>query len=146
MVDISTELAAIKNSVYGKDMRTAIHDAINKVNNDSSGGGGGGGGSSVKTLTYTGNGSETTSITFPETPTIILSIDGPGTGTGMVSLASFRYGSNAVSGAWSDTANSQTGTISLRASVSNNVLTLSGGQNVGARCNISGETYTVVYI
>lgn len=42
MADISQELSAIKNSVYGKTMRTAIHDAIKKVNDD-----GGGGGSST---------------------------------------------------------------------------------------------------
>lgn len=37
MADISQELSAIKNSVYGKNMRTAIHDAIKKVNEDSAG-------------------------------------------------------------------------------------------------------------
>ena len=41
MADISQELSAIKNSVYGKNMRTAIHDAIKKVNEDGSGGGSG---------------------------------------------------------------------------------------------------------
>lgn len=37
MADISQELSQIKNSVYGKNMRTAIHDAIKKVNEDSGG-------------------------------------------------------------------------------------------------------------
>lgn len=145
MVDISTELAAIKNSVYGKDMRTAIHDAINKVNNDSSGGGGGGG-SSVKTLTYTGTGSTTNTITFPETPTIILSIDGMGVSNGYVSLGTFRYGSRAVSGCYVNTQNSQKGEIELRATIDGNSLTLSLGADAGAVCNVSGETYTVIYI
>ena len=49
MADISQELSAIKNSVYGKNMRTAIHDAIKKVNEDG-GGGGSGGGMSITTL------------------------------------------------------------------------------------------------
>ncbi len=49
MTDISQELSAIKNSVYGKSMRTAIHDAIKKVNEDG-GGGGGSGSMSITTL------------------------------------------------------------------------------------------------
>ena len=102
----------------------------------------------VKTLTYTGDGSATTTITFPETPTVILSIDGPGTGTGMVNLSSFRFGAKAVSGSWSDT--QATGTkangIFLLADTNNNTLLLSGGQNVGSRCNVADATYTVTYI
>ena len=34
MANITTELNQIANSVYGKDMRSAIHDSIEKVNND----------------------------------------------------------------------------------------------------------------
>jgi len=103
---------------------------------------------SIKTLTYTGDGGATTSIAFPETPSVILSIDGPGTGTGMVNLTSFRFGAKAVCGSWSDT--QATGTkangIFLLADTNNNTLTLSGGQNVGSRCNVNGATYTVTYM
>jgi hypothetical protein len=141
MADISQELSAIKNSVYGKTMRTAIHDAIKKVNED-----GGGGGSSVKTLTYTGTGSTTNTITFPETPTIILSIDGMGLSNGYVTLSTFRYGSRSVSGCYVNTQNSQKGELELRATVDGNSLTLSLGVDAGAVCNVTGETYTVVYI
>ena len=102
----------------------------------------------IKTLTYTGDGGATTSITFPETPSVILSIDGPGTGTGMVNLTSFRFGAKAVSGSWSDT--QATGTkangIFLLADTNNNTLLLSGGQNVGSHCNVNGATYTVTYM
>lgn len=105
-------------------------------------------GTSIKTLTYTGDGLATTTITFPETPTVILSIDGPGVGTGMVNLTSFRFGAKAVSGSWSDT--EATGTkandIYLLADTNNNTLLLSGGQNVGSRCNVQGATYTVTYM
>ncbi len=105
-------------------------------------------GTGIKTLTYTGDGLATTTITFPETPTVILSIDGPGVGTGMVNLASFRFGAKAVSGSWSDT--EATGTkandIYLLADTNNNTLLLSGGQNVGSRCNVQGASYTVTYI
>lgn len=52
MADISRELSQIKNSVYGKNMRTAIHDAIKKVNED----GGGGGGATIDTLWSDSNG------------------------------------------------------------------------------------------
>ena len=34
MADIANELQTIATSVYGSEMRTAIHDAIEKVNND----------------------------------------------------------------------------------------------------------------
>lgn len=107
---------------------------------------GSGGGTTVKTLTYTGDGGATTTIPFPETPTVILSIDGPGAGTGMVSLSSFRFGANAVSGAWSDNSSGSTGDIAVRADYSGNTLLLSYGQNAGSRCNVNGETYTVTYI
>ena len=40
MADIIAELQIIKNGVYGKDIRMAIHDAIQKVNEDGGGGGG----------------------------------------------------------------------------------------------------------
>lgn len=42
MADIIAELQIIKNGIYGKDIRMAIHDAIQKVNED-----GGGGSSSI---------------------------------------------------------------------------------------------------
>lgn len=37
-VDISEELFTIKNSIYGSDMRQAIHDALEKLSNGSGGG------------------------------------------------------------------------------------------------------------
>lgn len=40
MADIIAELQTIKNGIYGKDIRMAIHDAIQKVNEDGGGGGG----------------------------------------------------------------------------------------------------------
>ena len=39
MADIIAELQIIKNGVYGKDIRMAIHDALQKVNEDGGGGG-----------------------------------------------------------------------------------------------------------
>lgn len=42
MADIIAELQTIKNGIYGKDIRMAIHDALQKVNEDGGGGGGGG--------------------------------------------------------------------------------------------------------
>lgn len=107
----------------------------------------GGGGATIKTLTYTGDGGTTTTIAFPETPSVILSIDGPGTGTGMVNLTSFRFGAKAVVGSWSDlNASTKSGTIALVADTSGNTLFLSYGANVGSRCNVNGATYTVTYI
>ena len=38
-VDISSELYTIENSIYGSDMRQAIHDALEKLANSSGGGG-----------------------------------------------------------------------------------------------------------
>lgn len=106
----------------------------------------GGSGATIKTLTYTGDGETTTSIAFPETPSVILSIDGPGAGTGMVNLTCFRFGAKAVSGSWSDNDSGSTGDIAIRADYSGNTLLLTKGQNTGARCNVNGETYTVTYI
>lgn len=40
MADIIAELQTIKNGIYGKDIRMAIHDALQKVNEDGGGGGG----------------------------------------------------------------------------------------------------------
>ena len=36
MADITSELSTIATSIYGSEMRSAIHDAIEKVNNDTS--------------------------------------------------------------------------------------------------------------
>lgn len=107
---------------------------------------GSGGGATVKTLTYTGTGSNTTTIDFPDTPTVILSIDGMGLDNGYVSLSSFRFGSRAVSGLYFNTESSLSGEIRLRAAVDGNSLTLSMGADAGSVCNANGETYTVTYI
>lgn len=107
---------------------------------------GGGGSATVKTLTYTGTGSDTNTIEFPDTPTVILSIDGMGLKNGYVSLSSFRFGSRAVSGLYFNTENTQSGEIRLRAAVNGNSLTLSMGADAGAVCNVHGESYTVAYI
>ncbi len=100
----------------------------------------------VKTLTYTGTGEQTNTITFPDTPTVILSIDGMGLENGYVSLSSFRFGAQAVNGCYFNTQNSQNGEIRLRASVDGNTLTLSMGVDAGAVCNTLDEQFTVVYI
>lgn len=47
MADIAEELAVIRTGIYGKDIREALGDAIEKVNLE---GGGGGGGSSIVEL------------------------------------------------------------------------------------------------
>jgi hypothetical protein len=47
MVDISTELQVIDNAVYGKDMRRAIRDALQKLANAINQGGGGSAGVKV---------------------------------------------------------------------------------------------------
>lgn len=41
MANISSELQLIQEAEYGEEVRTAIHDAILKINNESGGGGGG---------------------------------------------------------------------------------------------------------
>lgn len=105
-----------------------------------------GGRATVKTLTYSGTGSNTNTIVFPDTPTVILSIDGMGLQNGYVSLSSFRFGSKAVSGIYFNTESSLSGEIRLRASVDGNALTLSMGNDAGSVCNVNGESYTVTYI
>lgn len=107
---------------------------------------GSGGGATVKTLTYTGTGSNTNTIDFPDTPTVILSIDGMGLDNGYVSLSSFRFGSRAVTGSYFNTESSVSGDIRLRAEVNRNTLTLSMGNDAGSVCNVNGESYTVTYI
>lgn len=53
MADIISELQTIKNGVYGKDIRMAIHDALNKINEEG-GSGGGTGVTNVATLSAYG--------------------------------------------------------------------------------------------
>lgn len=106
----------------------------------------GSGGLAVKTLTYNGNGNTTNVITFPDTPTEILSIDGMGINGGYVHFSAFRFGSSVALGCYRDLNFGNNGTIIITASVSGNDLTLSGGADSGAVCNANGETYTIIYI
>jgi hypothetical protein len=103
-------------------------------------------GSNVKTLTYTGTGSNPTVITFPDTPTVILSIDGAGLGTGMITLGSFRYGATCAPGTWVDPVLDSSGAYGLRSTAEGNILRLFDGLNEGARANVTDAEYKVIYI
>lgn len=144
MADISQELSQIKNSVYGKTMRTAIHNAIKKVNED-----GGGGDFTIKKITYTGNGNLANQITFPSTPKMIIKITGSGSSAPIIETDNIiynqdteyytRYLENNTSTMWQ----AEKGTITY----SGNTMTLvTTTQAASGALNTNNQEYTVFYI
>lgn len=143
MADITTELSQIASTVYGKDMRTAIHDAIEKVNNDISGTG------LLKTITWTGTGSTARTISFPKTPSIILAVmeGGGGADTETISINPFIFGATAtITNVTDYTDSSITPTANTtRLSYSSNNMTATGS-TAKASWNTSDHAYTLIYI
>lgn len=143
MADISQELSQIKNSVYGKTMRTAIHDAIKKVNEDGSSS------ELLKTITWTGSGSTTKTISFTETPSIILALmeGGGGADTETISINPFIFGTTAtVTNVTEYTDSSITPTINTtRLTYSGNDMTVIGS-TAKTSWDTSNHEYTLIYI
>lgn len=147
MADISQELSAIKNSVYGKNMRTAIHDAIKKVNED-----GAGGDFTIKKLTYTGNGNLTNQITFPTTPKMICKITGSGISAPIIEAFNIMYNQDTTyythylettPSTYGATWKAEHGTITY----SGNTMTLTTTSSAASGAlNASNQEYTVFYI
>lgn len=144
MADISRELSQIKNSVYGKNMRTAIHDAIKKVNED-----GGGGDFTIKKITYTGNGNLVNQITFPVTPKMIIKIRGAGSQAPILETDNIIYNQDTeyytryLESGSSTTWKAENGTITY----SGDTMTLTTtSQSASGALNTNGQEYTVFYI
>lgn len=143
MADISQELSQIKNSVYGKTMRTAIHDAIEKVNNDISGAG------LLKTVAWTGAGSTTRSISFPETPSIILAVmeGGGDADTETISINPFIFGTTAtITSVTEYTDSSVAPTINTTRLVYSGSDMTAIGSTAKTSWNTSNHEYTLIYI
>lgn len=115
---------------------------------------GGGGGSGVKTLTYTGTGLTSQSITFPDTPFMILGftqnpIEDRYT-RGLIPFIWNRSNSHLCL-CWSDTQSTQPQTNTYQF-YSNMRVTLSGntmswtGSDASQALNQSGTEYTIYYI
>lgn len=145
MADITTELAQIASTVYGKDMRIAIHDAIEKVNNDISGTG------LLKTITWTGTGSTSRTISFSKTPYIILAVmeggGGADTETETISINPFIFGTTATITNVTDYTDASTAPIvnTTRLVYSGNSMTATGS-TAKTSWNTSDHEYTLIYI
>ena len=106
----------------------------------------------IKTITYTGTGTATNNIQFPETPDMILKISGP-LATGDITTAPIEINHPTTNADYmtiytqhnggSNTTYVGYGTFSFNDST--NVLTLTGG-DYGDALNYSGGTYYVQYI
>ena len=97
----------------------------------------------VKSFTYTGDGQNTKTISFPIKPTFILSISGQGLATYIVSILPFNYGVHSIASTVSDTGVAPV-MRQIDVTYNDNEITLSG--NVGNICNTNNKEYTVYYI
>ena len=104
----------------------------------------------VKTVTYRGTGTNTRAITFPEKPTLIISIQFTNDNSGIAGIIPFHYGNPAMfcmykssagyGGGWSGTY-----TSSLAYSADELTMTISGSDK-GAAWNDNTKDYVVYYI
>ena len=100
----------------------------------------------IKSFTYVGDGNATNTIQFPETPDTLITIYGVAVNNDISSNTvpiTARY----LMGEYGSGGNQQYGVVSCNMSFNDttNILTLTGGVDAGARYNVSGETYTVIY-
>ena len=108
---------------------------------------GGSGTSGLKSISWTGTGTASHSITFPEKPTLLLALHGGSTG-GDVQFVPIQYGC----GLWNYVyANNYTqgaaGRCGLNYSADELTMTMTHSDGNGAAaCNLSGVTYTLYYI
>lgn len=103
-------------------------------------------GTIIKKLTYMGDGNNSRDITFDKKPIAILSIYGAGINT-KVSACAAPIDAPVLNVSYGDGSNhSGMVTCSMSYDDTTNILTLSGGIDAGARCNMSGETYTMYYL
>lgn len=103
-------------------------------------------GTIIKKMTYMGDDNNSRDITFDKKPIAILNIYGAGINT-KVSACAAPIDAPVLNVSYGDGSNhSGMVTCNMSYNDSTNTLTLSGGIDAGARCNMSGETYTMFYL
>lgn len=100
----------------------------------------------VKCKVYQGQGGTDTVITLDDTPGSILGIYELGThGNGYCGVL-IGFGSNACKGLWIPPNNNSIAGTNLTYSISENVLTISGGEDASQRADVEGASYAVLYV
>ena len=110
---------------------------------------GSGGGTSVKSFTYVGTGTNNHTVTFPEIPTMVLSIYGEHTYNGdwSVSARPFVWGTRTLWVEWCAKTSSTVGNQICPPTYNDKDLTFSGSvADPGASLNALNSVYTVLYI
>lgn len=104
-------------------------------------------GGNLKSITWTGNGTTSNSITFPQKPTLLLAIYGiNSTRAGYVEFATVQYGAPYWNYTYSQAyVQGAIGRAALTYSEDELTMTMTHQAADGA-CNLSGETYTLYYI
>lgn len=131
-MNINYKVDYLKNSDNGQALADIQRDLQGQID-----------GLKIKTLTYTGTGSSTNTITFPEVPTFVLHITNLIADTrGFISSTSpILWGVPVLN---INFVGPQTNTSSARVSYADNTMTISGGDE-GLAMNATAE-YTVYYI
>lgn len=111
--------------------------------------GGGGGGLSLKTVSWTGTGTATNSITFPEKPTLVLSIQITNKDPLNAACMPFRYGSPSMFCVYTNyqAPSVWKGTYTSRLTYSADELTMTiTGNDKGSAWNDETTNYTLYYM
>lgn len=108
---------------------------------------GGSGGSGLKSISWTGTGTVSHSITFPEKPTLLLALQGS-SGGGYLQFAPVEYGGTQWNYIWSNSyVNGSGGNVGLTYSADELTMTMTHSDSNGlGACNGSGQSYTLYYI
>ena len=101
----------------------------------------------LKSITWTGTGTTTNAITFPEKPAIVLSIQFTNKSTSNAGILPFRYGNPSMFCAWTANNSLWSGTYCSALSYSQDELTMTiTGSDKGSAWNDETTNYTLYYI
>lgn len=147
-----SDLVEISQYDEQEDEYTSLSTTLGDIADLAGGGGGGGGGLTMKTKTYTGDGTTPLVVTFSEKPKYILEIEGDGEGSYVV-CKPFPYGSPRTVSFYVQPAlpspSTGGGVLYNSMTYSNNDLTMtmhSSAGDTGAHWNQSGKSYTIYYL
>lgn len=105
------------------------------------------GGSSVKSITYTGTGSPSHQIIFPEKPTVLIALKGDSAG-GSLEYIPVYYGADRWNYLWANGyTNGSGGSSTLTYSADELTMTMTHSDSNGAgACNLADTVYTLYYV
>lgn len=128
-------------------MNESTYNAIIRNGKIYGGGSGSSGGIGIKSISWTGTGTTSHDITFPEKPTLLLALQGS-SGGGYLQFAPVEYGGTQWNYIWSNSyINGSIGNVGLTYSADDLTMTMTHSNADGAAaCNLSGVTYTLYYI